>query len=127
MPMMNRCTDLVNKIEVRLGTRMLNLPQSLSKDKWMDTIIKKVAKQKKGYCLYKDKKNITDCALLNNYTIKPISINNNYLLSIQNRISNGNIFMFKYSKSLEEELVSIIRFINSKGYDIKTLKELLKE
>ena len=45
MPMMNRCTDLVNKIEVRLGTRMLNLPQSLSKDKWMDTIIDKQSLQ----------------------------------------------------------------------------------
>lgn len=45
MPMMNRCTDLVNKIEVRLGTRMLNLPQSLGKDKWMDTIIDKQSLQ----------------------------------------------------------------------------------
>ncbi len=95
--------------------------------KWMDTIIKKVAKQKDGYCLYKDKKSVLNCKSLNNYTVKPIVISNNYLLSIQDSISNGNIFLINYSKLLDRELLSIIRYINSKGYDIVTLNELLKE
>lgn len=39
MPMMNKQTSLVNKIERRLGTAMLNLPDALNKDAWMDKVI----------------------------------------------------------------------------------------
>lgn len=41
MPMSNRCTELVNLIERRLGTKQLNLPPEFSKDKWMDEVIDK--------------------------------------------------------------------------------------
>lgn len=36
---MNRMTDLVNKIERRLGTKPLNLPEDLKKDKWAENVI----------------------------------------------------------------------------------------
>lgn len=39
MPMLNKQTSLLNKIERRLGTAMLNLPDSLNKDSWMDNVI----------------------------------------------------------------------------------------
>lgn len=35
----NRMNDLLNKIERRLGTKPLNLPENLCKDKWSDVII----------------------------------------------------------------------------------------
>lgn len=35
---MNKMTDLLNKIERRLGTIPLNLPDNLKKDKWADII-----------------------------------------------------------------------------------------
>lgn len=38
MPITNNMTRLVNKIERRLGTAMLNLPENLSKSKWADII-----------------------------------------------------------------------------------------
>lgn len=41
MPMANMCTDLVNLIEHRLGTKQLNLPPQFAKDKWMDEVIAK--------------------------------------------------------------------------------------
>ena len=41
MPMMNRLTDLLNLCERRLGTKQLNLPDSLSKDVWADEVIEK--------------------------------------------------------------------------------------
>ena len=37
---LNSMGDLVNTIERRLGTRPLNLPEHLQKDKWPDVIIK---------------------------------------------------------------------------------------
>lgn len=37
--MHNRMTDLINKIERRLGTAPLNLPEDLRKDKWAEVII----------------------------------------------------------------------------------------
>ena len=38
MAPMNRMTNLLNKIERRLGIKMLNLPPELSKDEWAKTI-----------------------------------------------------------------------------------------
>lgn len=38
MPMNNRMTDLLNKIERRIGTKMLHLPDNLSKDTWVEVI-----------------------------------------------------------------------------------------
>ena len=98
-----------------------------SEVKWMDTIIKKVGRQKKGYCLYKNQKSISGCQNLGNYTVKPLNIDNNYLLSVESNLSNGNIYLFKDSSIFEEELPSIIRYITSKGYSIITLDKMLKE
>lgn len=39
MPMINRMTDLLNKIERRLGTKPLNLPDIIAKDKWANEVI----------------------------------------------------------------------------------------
>lgn len=39
MPMSNAVTKLLDKIERRLGTKVLNLPKELSKDVWMDEVI----------------------------------------------------------------------------------------
>lgn len=39
MPMYNNMTNLLNKIERRLGTKMLNLPEHLQKDHWAEDVI----------------------------------------------------------------------------------------
>lgn len=39
MPMINNMTVLLDKIERRLGTKLLNLPEQLSKDKWASEVI----------------------------------------------------------------------------------------
>jgi len=39
MPMMNEMTKLLNKIERRIGTKSLNLPEHMSKDKWATEVI----------------------------------------------------------------------------------------
>lgn len=39
MAFTNNMNRLLNKIERRIGTKMLNLPEHLQKDKWVDTIL----------------------------------------------------------------------------------------
>lgn len=39
MPRMNRMTRLLDKIERRLGTKALNLPEDYAKDKWAEEVI----------------------------------------------------------------------------------------
>ena len=39
MPMANRMTKLLNKIERRIGTRWLNLPDDMGKDVWAREVI----------------------------------------------------------------------------------------
>ena len=39
MPLMNNMTKLLSKIERRLGTKPLNLPDDISKDKWAEEVI----------------------------------------------------------------------------------------
>ena len=39
MPMANEMTKLLNKIERRLGTSQMNLPDYLSKDVWARDVI----------------------------------------------------------------------------------------
>ena len=39
MPMLNAMTELLNKIERRLGTEVLNLPEDMNKDVWADEVI----------------------------------------------------------------------------------------
>ena len=39
MAPMNKMSKLLDKIERRLGTKMLNLPEELSKDSWANEVI----------------------------------------------------------------------------------------
>lgn len=94
---------------------------------WMDTIIKKVGKQKEGYCLYKNDNNIKYCQLLDNYTINPIIIDDSYLLNVKKNLTNGGMIALKHSKNMEKELETIIKYIKSRGYDIVNLETNLSE
>ena len=42
MPMANDMTKLINKIERRLGTKALNLPDYLQKNTWPEEVINNV-------------------------------------------------------------------------------------
>lgn len=97
---------------------------------WLDTIIKKIAKQEIGYC-YNEIDDITSlklCAMYKNYTIRPNIIVQNYpLTEVKKSIQSGSIISFKINKTLEKELSLIINYIQSKGFTINTLNEHLSE
>lgn len=97
---------------------------------WMDTFIKKVAKQKVGYC-YNEVSDLTAlklCALSKNYTIRPNIIVKNYpLKEIKEQVSAGSIISMPINKTVEKELPTIISYIISKGYKIENLQNHLSE
>lgn len=111
-----------------IGNLSNNLDYQDSSFGWMDTIIKKIGNQKRGYCYYTDNiDNLNSCILLKNYTIKPTEIKNNPLLEVEKSIQSGSLLAFNIDSRLESELNSIISYIKSKGYDIVNLEEQLNE
>lgn len=97
---------------------------------WMDTILKKIIKQKNNYC-YLEKENseyLEICAINKNYTITPsIFINNSPTNNIQKNIQNGSIIALDANSSVTKELAITINYIINKGYKIVSLDNLLDE
>ncbi len=125
----NMIESLIEKNHI-IGNLSYNLDYQDGAFVWMDTIIKRIGKQKIGYC-YAEEENedsLKVCSLNKNYTIKPnIIIKDNYMKNIKEKITNGSIISFDMNNSLEQELPVIINYINSKGYSIVSLPKLLSE
>ena len=97
---------------------------------WMDTILKKIVKQKNNYCYLENENTsyLEICALNKNYTIKPsIIIKNNPTNNIQKNIQNGSIISLEANINVTNELAVTINYIISKGYKIVSLNDLLDE
>lgn len=97
---------------------------------WMKTILTNIGPQIYNYC-YTEKPNktiIKNCNIQNSYTIMPKTIiKKNYLLNIKKTILKGSIISLEVNKNLNAELNAILNYVQSKGYKIKPLEELLKE
>ncbi len=97
---------------------------------WMDTIIKKLGKQKQSYCYMEEKKedDLMICMMNKDYTIMPnIRIQNYPLKEIKEQLQAGSIISLPMNQKVLEELSSIISYIESKGYTIELLKTHLEE
>ena len=95
----------------------------------MDTVIKKVGKQKSGYCYFEEEKEeeFNMCLLYDNYSIKPTLIENYPYKEVKEKLSSGSILSFSVNSNTINELSLIISYIKSKGLLIVNLNELLKE
>ena len=112
-----------------VGNMSNNLDYQNSSFMWMDTIIKKIGKQKNSFC-YKTNsiKDLKICAANNNYTISPSIIVNTYpLIEVKEKLESGSIIAFKISNTVEKELDLIIKYINSKDLKIVSLSKLIEE
>ena len=118
--------DLINNDHI-IGNLGNNLDYSDSSFGWMDTIIKSLTNQKRGYSYYTNKVNDKYCIDYKNYIIKPIEINDNFLYEVKKNLSNGVMLSFNINNKLIKELDSIISFIKSKGYNIVNIDVLLNE
>lgn len=113
-----------------IGSMSYNMDYTDSSYPWMDNKIKKATKEENSYCY-----NITDnentlnmCSRYNNYTIRPnIILDNNYLKNIKEQLKAGSIISLPLEKEVVRLLPAICNYIKSKGLEIVTLKDLLKE
>lgn len=121
--------ELIDK-NYTIGNLSYNMDYQNSAFSWIDTIIKRMSHEKYGYC-YSVEENLDNlklCAMNKNFTIKPSIVVKKYpLKEIKEQISNGSIISIPINSSVEEELPTIINYINSKGLKIVSLNELLKE
>lgn len=123
-------SNLQNLRNYNIGNLSYNGDYSKSGFIWMNTIINKYSNQKNKYC-YQEEKNddyLKICTLQKNYTILPsIVIKDNPLIEIKNNIKAGSIISLSINEKTIKELPLIINHINSKGYTIVNLDELLSE
>ena len=97
---------------------------------WMDTIIKKIGKQKQSYC-YSEKENKDDliiCAMNKDHTIMPSIKTSSYpAKEVKEQVTSGSIISLPMNNEVLEQLSTIIHYIESKGYQIETLENHLSE
>lgn len=97
---------------------------------WINTILKRIAKQNINFC-YASKRNkeqIEICSLNDNYTIMPITINKEKPFSdVKSKIQNGSIITFDINDSLLLQLPNIIEYIKSRDLQIVTLDKIIDE
>ena len=88
-----------------------------------NTIINRISKNKSIYCLSMEKNNdtLSICNKKKMYVVIP-SIVGDYL-DIKNNLTNGSIILLNDMNNLD----IIVKYINSKGYMIVPLEELLTE
>lgn len=113
-----------------IGNLSYNMDYTNSSFIWLDSIIKKVTKNKIGYCYCEteDENTIKTCSKNNNYTIRPsIILKNNLLNNIKEKLEKGSIISIYLTKNNINEVLAIINYIQSKGYAITTLNELVGE
>lgn len=121
--------DLIGKDHV-IGNLSYNLDYSDSGFIWMNTILKKIGKQRINYCYAEDFNDdtIKNCSIQKNRTIKPsIVVKKNPTIEIKNNIKAGSIISLPVNSTVENELSYIIDYINSKGYAIENLNVHLSE
>ena len=96
---------------------------------WIDTIIKKVGKQKIGYCYFENESSelLNFCSLYGNYSVKPIKLTNNLYTEVKDKLLSGSIFSFKIDENNINELDIVISYIKSKGFIIQSLNDFIKE
>ena len=123
-------SKLENLKNYNIGNLSYNGDYSKSGFIWMNTIINKHSNQKNKYC-YQEEKNeeyLKICTLQKSYTILPsIVVQDNPLIEIKNNIKSGSIISMSINDKTVKELPLIINYINSKGYKIVDLDELLSE
>ena len=97
---------------------------------WMKTIITNIGPQIYNYCYTEkpNKKILKICSIQNSITIMPqIIIKNKPYLNIKKQILPGSIISLDANSELNSQIEVILNYITSKGYNLKSLEELLKE
>lgn len=125
-------TDNIDKlIEISKYSNIYSLGRNKKyENKYMlfdNNVIKSNFKNESNYCLVlkKDEDILKRCSSYNMKTIIGNEISSNYLSTVKNTLSSGKIFVFD-NISYNEFMITT-KYIMSKGYNIKTIDDLLDE
>lgn len=110
-----------------LGTIGYNNKYDNSSYIWLDGIVKKISNSKNSYCIKKDDISLEICSKNKNFSIDPVYIENNYFYKTKKVLNNGAIVAYDLNDKFIEEFPLIAKYIKSKGLEIVTLNNLLKE
>ena len=80
-----------------------------------------------NYCLYKDEKFLNICENFKINTIKPKKVEKNIYSYFKTTKENGLIYEINVTKNNIKQLNSTLIYLKEKGYQLKSLDELLKE
>lgn len=97
---------------------------------WIDTVIKRIGKQKTSYCYLEEKDNdaLELCSINKNYTIIPnLILKNNIYTEIKEKVEPGNIISLEINDSVIKELPVVINYLKSKDFTITNLETHLSE
>ena len=97
---------------------------------WINSVINRYSNQENSYCYQEEKREeyLKICALHKSYTIIPsLKVSNNPLIEIKNNLNSGDIIVLDINDKNLSEIPLITKYINSKGYKIVNLDELLSE
>lgn len=92
--------------------------------------IENITNKKNSYCITRNrnKRLLNICNKYKYHTIIPsIILDNNPTITIKKELSNGSIILVDITNEIKKELDYIIYYIKSKGYDVISLNDLLKE
>lgn len=116
----------LTKNNIELNYKEINKVYVSSNSSYIENITNK----KTSYCITinRNKKLLNVCKKYKYYTIIPsITLNNSPTTTIKKELSNGSIILVEITNEIKKELDYIIYYIKSKGYDIISLNDLLKE
>ena len=97
---------------------------------WMKTIITNIGPQIYNYC-YTEKPNkeiLKICKIQNSLTIIPKTvIKSSPFINLKKHLTPGSLITLEVNDNLNNEIEIILNYVISKGYNMKSLEEVLKE
>ncbi len=116
----------LSKYHIELNYKEINNVYVSSNTSYIENITNK----KNSYCITRNrnKRLLNICNKYKYHTIIPsIILDNNPTITIKKELSNGSIILVDITNEIKKELDYIIYYIKSKGYDVISLNDLLKE
>lgn len=113
-----------------LGNYSYHQDYSNSSFVWINTMFTRLGGQKENYCITESsqKKVLDICRLYQNYTIVPnIVVKDTPLVTIKKEVSSGSLIALPVNKVVEDELPSIITYLEGRGYLLANLDTHLEE
>ncbi len=123
--------NIINEILVtgnEIGSLDNNNHYQTKNFSWMNVLIKK--RQGFNFCYTKEENDeiLKNCQINKNSTILPKHYIDTFsILKVKTNLENGDMIAIKINESTKKIIPNLINFIKGKGYELKTLNDLLKE